>query len=427
MLERRGNEVQKIRLGLHRASTIMEAFGDPHLNVPTIHIAGTNGKGSVAAMTEAILLQGGWKTGMFTSPHLERVEERIRVAGRRISARRMADLATRVRGRETGLLRKGRLDMPLTYFEFVTACAFLHFADQRVDLAVVEVGLGGHLDATNIVAPQVCVVTGVSMDHQTWLGDSLVDIAKEKAGIIKPDCPVISGCRGREVRRVIRRRALESGAPLTEIDRDCFIQILGSHRGRYRFDLKTPHRSYRRLRLSLAGRYQVRNAALAVSAVEALARTFPITVRGVRGALSTTHWPGRLDEYRSFRRTLLEGGHNPEGARELSLYLREHEVDEIHLVFGVMWDKDARTMGARLFPQSRSVHLCPVQNTRSADPSGIAAMHPRFSPRIRIHKDSRGALRAAWRECPEDGLVVVTGSIYLMGELLPLIRTNLKE
>jgi dihydrofolate synthase/folylpolyglutamate synthase len=426
MLERRGNEVQKIRLGLHRASTIMEAFDNPHLKVPTIHIAGTNGKGSVAAMTEAILRQGGWKTGMFTSPHLERVEERIQIANRRISARGMAALATRIRSQEIRLLRGGKLDQRLTYFEFVTACAFLHFAAQRVDLAVVEVGLGGQLDATNIVAPQVCVITGVSIDHQTWLGDNLALISKEKAGVIKPCRPVISGCQGRDVRKVIRSRALQLSAPLMEIDRDCRIEILGFHRGRYRFDLDSPLRAYRRLRLSLAGRYQVRNAALAVSAVEALG-SFPITARGVRTALSNTRWPGRLDEYHSLRRTLLEGGHNPEGARQLREFLQQHEVDEVHLVFGVLWDKDAEKMGRLLFPRARSIHLCPIQNTRSADPAGIAALHSRFRPRIRIHGDSRGALRAAWRECPGDGLVVVTGSLYLLGELLPLIRKHLKE
>jgi len=264
------------------------------------------------------------------------------------------------------------------------------------------------------------------MDHQTWLGDSLAGIAREKAGIIKPGRPVISGCRGTEVRRIIRRKAAEAAAPLTEIDQDCDIQIMGSRRGRYQFDLKTCNRTYRRLRLSLAGRYQVRNAALAISAVDSL-DDISLPVNKVRTALSSTNWPGRMDEYLSTRRTLLEGGHNPEGARELSLYLREHEVDEIHLVFGVMLDKDVRKMGSQLFPQSRSIHLCPVQNTRTANPSVIAAMHARFRTRIRIHGSARSALRAAWRECSKNGLVVVTGSIYLLGELLPYIRKGMKK
>jgi dihydrofolate synthase/folylpolyglutamate synthase len=215
-------------------------------------------------------------------------------------------------------------------------------------------------------------------------------------------------------------------ASLTEIDRDCNIQVLGSQRGRYRFNLETPHRSYRNLRLSLAGRYQVRNAALAICAIEALG-AFPITVQGVRTALQETHWPGRLDEYLSTRRTLLEAGHNPEGALQLRQYLLQHEAGEIHLVFGVMLDKDARKMGELLFPLACSIHLCPLENTRSAAPSAIVGVNSRFSPHIRIHKDSRSALRAAWRECPQDGLVVVTGSIYLLGEVLPLIRANLTK
>jgi dihydrofolate synthase/folylpolyglutamate synthase len=424
MLERRGNEVQKIRLGLHRAATIMDAFGAPHLEIPAIHIAGTNGKGSVAAMTESILQQGGWRTGTFTSPHLERVEERIRVEGRRISARRMAALATEVHREEKGLLERGRLDMPLTYFEFVTACALLHFAAQRVDLAVVEVGLGGQLDATNIVSPRVTVITGVSKDHQRWLGDGLEGIARAKAGIIKPGCPVVSGCRPGVARTIVRRRAVETAAPLTEIDRDCDVRVFGSQRGCYRFDLVTPLGSYRSLRPSLAGRFQVRNAALAVCAVEALGN-FSMKVRGIRAALADVHWPGRMDEYPSIRRTLLEAGHNPEGASELRRFLQEHEKGEIHMVFGVMRDKDIRKIGNLLFPTAQGIQLCPVENARSALPSEVARIHGRYRRKMGLHKNSRCALQAAWRQCPANGLVVVTGSIYLLGELLPLIRSNL--
>jgi len=206
--------VEKIHLGLQRISAVMQSLNHPQARYPSLHIAGTNGKGSVAAMSESILRQAGWKCGLYTSPHLLTIGERIRVGGRQISPRRFADVATRIRQCERSLLRNHALDRRLTYFEFVTACAFLHFAEQAIDVAVIEVGLGGRLDATNIVSSRVCVITGVSHDHQDFLGKTLAKIAAEKAGIIKPGVPVISGCQPQEARRVVRRTARSADAPL---------------------------------------------------------------------------------------------------------------------------------------------------------------------------------------------------------------------
>jgi dihydrofolate synthase/folylpolyglutamate synthase len=410
-----------IHLGLHRTLKVMNALGDPHLSYAVLHVGGTNGKGSVAAMSESILRQAGWKTGLYTSPHLIRIEERIRVRGREISQQRLAALISRIRNTETLLLHAKELERPLTWFEFITCCAFLCFAYEKVDVAVVEVGLGGTLDATNIVQPQVCVITGVSYDHQALLGNTLPRIAGEKAGILKRGAPAITACRSPSALRTIRRIALVTGVRLLEIDKVCTIRIRSRSAGRCTMDLRTPRRAYSGLRLSLAGDHQARNAATAVCAVESL-NSFPVRVSDIRRGLAHTRWPGRLDEYRTRPRTLLEGAHNPEGARWLRAYLESRREQEIHLVFGALRDKDIRRMGRELFPLARSLHLTPLNNQRSADPNRVARMFRKFTSLIRLHGSSRAALRAAWQECSPGGLVVVTGSLYLLGELLPLVR-----
>lgn len=416
----RGNEVQTLHLGLHRTEAMMRALGCPQNRYPAIHIAGTNGKGSVAAMAESILRQAGYVTGLFTSPHLIRVEERLRVNGGQISPARFAAVATEIAQTEETLLEEGGLDRLLTTFEFLTCCAFLHFAKRNVDIAVIEVGLGGKLDSTNVITPEVSVITGVALDHQYLLGNTLTKIAGEKTGIIKEQVPVVSGCCDAAPRRVVRRRAREVRAPLVEACEACEIGITGERHGRYTFDLVTPIRRYRNLRLSLSGAHQVRNASLAVLAIEAL-KGLPVSSRHIRQGLARTLWAGRLDEYRSRRRTLMEGAHNPEGAELLRAHLIRQGEKEVHLVFGAARDKDIRKMTGALFPLASSIHLTPLTNSRSADPAEVARMQKKYRDRMEIHRDMREALVAAWERCSPSGLVVVTGSLYLVGDLLPLV------
>jgi len=421
-LYQRGNEVQGIHLGLHRITAMMRAFGDPQEKMQVLHIGGTNGKGSVAAMSESILRHGGWRTGLYTSPHLVKLEERIRVNGQDISSRRLKAIAMRVVRTESALLAKDLLDRRLSYFEMVTACAFLHFADEKVDIAVMEVGLGGLLDATNIVRPGACIITGVSYDHEDILGHTLTSIAREKAGIIKPGTPVVSGCAAPAARNIVRRKALSLDAPLIEIDSNCTIRFTTERHGRYTVDLQTPRRTYRRLPLGLAGKHQARNAAMAVAALEQL--KLPVRVADIRQGLAKTRWPGRLEEFRARRRTLLEGAHNPEGAKLLREFLRQQHESEVHLVFGALRDKDFRKMSNYLFPLAKSIHVAAPANSRAVDPNEVAAAHSGHRARMRLHQDAREALVAAWEECPRSGLVVVTGSLYLIGELLPVVRKD---
>jgi dihydrofolate synthase / folylpolyglutamate synthase len=420
-LNRRGNEVLGMHLGLHRIQTMMGAMGNPNMKFPALHIAGTNGKGSVAAMSESILRRAGWKTGLYTSPHLVRIEERIKIDGQEISPRTLARLATEIQKAELSLLERGALDRPLTFFEIVTAAAFLCFAQAKVDIAVVEVGLGGLLDATNVVAPQVCIITGISHDHQSFLGTTLAQIAAEKAGIIKPGIPVISGCRGESARRVILQKARAAKSQIYEIDKDCRIQIKGERDGCALINLHTPARDYARMRLSLAGEHQVRNAALAVMAMELL-KDFPVQRVAVRRGLASTIWPGRMDSYRFPRRTLIDGAHNREGAQCLREFLSRSRESEIHLVFAALRDKDIKGMGACLFPLAQSIHLAQLSNARSAHPTEIKEAHRSFHDRIFTYENPQAALKSAWQKCSPRGLVVVSGSLYLIGALLPTIR-----
>jgi dihydrofolate synthase / folylpolyglutamate synthase len=425
-LARRGNEVQVMHLGLHRTLAMMQALGNPNEQFRSIHIAGTNGKGSVAAMVESILNHAGWKTGLYTSPHLVRVEERIRISGRQVSSRAFAALATRIAVAEADLLRSHAMDRGLTTFEFLTCCAFLYFAEKKVDVAVVEVGLGGKLDSTNVIRPEVSVITGISLDHQNYLGNTLAKIAGEKAGIIKEGIPVVSGCCVEAPRRIIRKRAKEAGAPLIEICDDCTITIKRMVRGCRSIDLRTPVRDYRNLHLSLAGEHQTRNAALAVMATENL-KSILVQAQDIRRGLANARWPGRLDEYDSCRRTLMDGAHNPEGSQFLREYLVEQKEKEVHFVFGAVRDKNIKKMGSCLFPLATTIHLAEIANSRSADPSDIVDMHRQFRSRIRIYPNMHQALLAAWKQCSRSGLVVVTGSLYLIGELLPLVQRRCRK
>jgi len=399
----------------------MAALNEPHTSYASIHIAGTNGKGSVAAMTESILRHAGYKTGLYTSPHLVRVEERFRVSGARISARSFARIATKIALTEDVLLRDNRLDRYLTTFELLTCCALLYFAEEKVDIAVIEVGLGGKLDATNVIRPLASIITRIAYDHQNYLGNSLSKIAGEKAGIIKGGAPVISGCRDGIPASVVKSRAKRVRTTLLESFRDSRIGIRGIERRGCRFDLKTPVRIYRNLKIPLAGAYQAENAALAVMAVETL-EAFPAGKAAIRRGLANVQWPGRLDEYRSKRKTLLDGAHNPDAAERLRRYLAGRKEKEIHLVFGAVRDKNIRGIASRLFPLATSIHLTPLSNTRSASPADVAAMAAKYRSRIEIHNNMRNALFSAWKRCSPGGLVLVTGSLYLVGELLPIVQ-----
>jgi dihydrofolate synthase/folylpolyglutamate synthase len=417
-----------IKLGLENITTLCLALGNPQNSFLSIHVAGTNGKGSVSAMLEGVLRGHGLKTGLYTSPHLVRVEERIRVDGRRIGDERFRELLGRLRNVIDDLMAGGGLVYHPTYFEVLTALAFLEFAERQVDVAVLEVGMGGRFDATNVVRPLVSVITTIAKDHQQHLGSTLRQIAFEKAGIIKPGVPVVSGAGGGEARREIRRVARERNAPVTEVfgpgrtletrkTNGGYRSIYSGKAGRYAF---TP---------GLAGRHQGANAAVAIAATEVLStywRSFDKAK--VLKSICEARWEGRLETVRRRPLVILDGAHNVEGVTALARHVREVIGRRVVLVFGAMKDKDLRGMTRILFPVASTIVLTRVPYKRSADPEDLLAAAPPFNGRVLLEPDTRKAVALALSlskkesgthtkgTCPRSP-VVIAGSLFLIGEV----------
>jgi dihydrofolate synthase/folylpolyglutamate synthase len=406
-----------VKLGLENIATLLEALGRPHLGFPSVHVAGTNGKGSVAAMLEGILRAGGYRTGLYTSPHLAGVEERVRVDGQDIGGRTFRALLGRVRDAADGLTASGRLDYHPTYFEALTALAFCHFERRKVDIAVVETGLGGRFDATNVVVPLASVITTVARDHEPQLGTALRSIAFEKAGIIKPGVPVVCGVGAGPAFQEIRRRAVERAAPLIRaLGPGRRLQTRRTARG-YRFLYEGERASYA-FTPALAGRHQGANAAVAIATAEVLGAIWrPVAKAAVLKGLREARWEGRLETVSARPRVVLDGAHNEEGARALAGYIREVLGRRVVLVFAALKDKDIRTMARLLFPRAETLILTGVPGERGAGPAEIAAAAPAFARRARLEPDVASAVRLALEASGGRVPVVIAGSLYLVGEV----------
>lgn len=400
-----------IKLGLDNIHILLDALGRPDRRFPAVHVAGTNGKGSVSAMLEAILRAAGYRTGLYTSPHLVREEERIRIDGECVSARTFAAHLELVKNTIDELTAAGRLAGHPTFFEVLTAVAFLEFSAAEVNVAVLEVGMGGRFDATNVVTPLVSVITTISLDHVKHLGSTLEAIAFEKAGIIKPGVPVVCGVRRGTALREIRLRAAERQAP--------FLRVFGpaarfeAHpaSGRYRFCYKSSRGVYEYVP-GLAGLHQGENGAVAIAAAEVLARVWkpiskPATLRGIR----SVRWEGRLETVSRRPLVLLDGAHNEEGVRSLAAYIRDVIHRPVVLVFAAMKDKDYRLMSRIIFPAARTIILTQVPNKRSALPAEILAVAPSGAAETFIEPDVARAVRLALAESAGRTPVVIAGSL----------------
>ncbi len=394
-----GQELRGVKFDLANVSRLLEELGHPQLSWDSIHVAGTNGKGSVAAMLESVLRVAGYHTGLYTSPHLVRVNERIRVAGREISDADFAAVSENVLGVVERLLAAGALPRHPSFFECLTAIGFEHFRRAGCRIAVLEVGMGGRLDATNVVRPLVSVITPVDFDHEAYLGHALEQIAFEKAGILKEGGVAVSAVQRPEAAAVIERVARE---------RNCRLRMV---------DGGSP------LPTALRGRHQSANAALVVAAVEELRRQgLNISAQALAEGLATVRWPGRLEWLEGRPGLLLDGAHNPAGARALWAYLQESlEGAEWALLFAAMRDKAIAEMADLLFPPARAVVLTRPQQRRAATPEAIAAVAGHLNPCVVQQENVAQALRAARALAGPDGAVVVTGSLYLVGEIRQLV------
>ena len=432
-----GHETLAMKLELGAVRALATACAEPQAKFPAVHIAGTNGKGSTAAMTAAILRAAGLHIGLYTSPHLVAITERIKVDDAEIAPDQFARLATAVRAASEKLVTIGALAAMPTFFEQVTMIAYLYFAERQVDLAVLEVGLGGRLDATNICEPIVTVITPVDFDHEQYLGHTLAEIASEKAGIIKPGVPIIVAPQADEALRAIAARARALPAPLISVADEMraseIFQVEAAapaddieQAGRYHLRYQTARDSYA-ARLSLRGRHQVINALTAIHCAEKLQEAgWPITSTAINQGLQEARWPGRLELLRldpGAAPLLLDGAHNPQAARVLRDFLAEHfPARSLTLIFGAMHDKAITAMTQLLFPLAQQIIVTKVANPRAAAPQTIAEASPERQPDLTMSADVRAALNAALTNTPQDGLICACGSLFLVGEIKALCQ-----
>ncbi|MCY1015173.1 bifunctional folylpolyglutamate synthase/dihydrofolate synthase [Pyxidicoccus sp. MSG2] len=397
-----------IKLGLERVREALEALGHPEQRYPALHVAGTNGKGSTCAFTAAALQAAGHHVGLYTSPHLVRINERIRVDGEDISDEDFGRAILEVLERYPSAVTE-----PMTYFEFGTVVALWHFARVGVDVAVLETGLGGRLDATTAASPVVTAITPVSFDHMEYLGHTLGAIAGEKAGILKPGIPCVVSRQEPEALEAIARKAGALGVPLWVEGRD----FVGEPHPDGTLSYRGPSWSLEGLAVSLRGPHQRQNAAVALACLEALhAHGVAVPLEAARAGLASARWPGRLEEVAGQPPVLLDGAHNPAGVEVLLASLRALYPDRrIHLVFGVVGDKDRGPMMRALFPKCASVQLTPLDTPRSLAPAAYVDEARALCADVAAWSDLDSALAAARRKAGQGDVVLCTGSLFLVG------------
>jgi dihydrofolate synthase/folylpolyglutamate synthase len=404
-----GNEVKTAKLGLERIDVLLEALDNPQRACRIVHVAGTNGKGSTCAMIESGLRAAGYRTGLFTSPHLVEPAERIQVEGKPVDADRFAAAFDRVHACAETLLRQERIDLHPTYFECVTAMALLLFRECGVEFTVLEVGLGGRLDATNVVTPELCVVTPVDFDHEAYLGKSLEAIAGEKAGILKPGVRAVFAWQRPEAADVLEARAAVLGAAVTHSSEVAISGVALHARGSDFLWGDVP------VSCPLAGEHQVENARTAIAALTALG----VAPEAIRQGIAQARWPGRLERVAVNPEIVLDGAHNPASVRALAAYLdRFYDPRRVWLIYGAMRDKAVEEMTAILFPRAAHVIVTAPAQARALRPESIRELADHGD--IRVAADLKAALGLAGEAAREDA-IFVTGSLFLVGEARALI------
>jgi dihydrofolate synthase / folylpolyglutamate synthase len=408
------------KFDLENISLLLERLGRPDRAYPTVHIAGTNGKGSTAAFVERILRDAGFRTGLNTSPHLERINERFRINGEEISDEKFAETFTRIRRTIEELLAEGKLRAHPTYFECVTAMAFEVFAKEHVEFGVIEVGLGGRLDATNIITPAVSVITRIDFDHENYLGHSLAEIAGEKAGILKCEVPAVSAPQMPDAREVLRARAKQLDCPLIETEQ-AFRSGRQCLKGGYMSAVLTEVSTGKEFALSpgLPGRFQLQNALNAVAAATVLnAGGFQISRENIERGVATAVWPGRLEKIHSEPDIYLDGAHNPSAANELTTFLKENFAGRrVILIFGAMRDKALDEITGSLFTQASEVIFTEPDSPRAVSAKQLAEMTGHHANHFTVIREAEAALDAALEKARPADAIFITGSLYLVGQL----------
>jgi dihydrofolate synthase/folylpolyglutamate synthase len=414
-----GHETLTIKLGLRNTELLLQALDNPQHAFAAVQIAGTNGKGSTAAMLESICRAAGIRTGLYTSPHLSSITERIKINGVDISEADFAHYTERVRSASQELVQSNELQALPTFFEQVTAIALHAFREQSIELAILETGLGGRLDSTTAAGASVVGITAIDMDHEEYLGNTIELIAAEKAATIRPNVKVVIGRQRSDVLPVLLARCEEVGVlPVL----DTFVRSF--HEGN-RVTLKTPMKTYANLRLGLSGPHQQENAAIAILLAEQLQPQFDIPRSAIVQGLETVRHPGRLELFELGPDILLDGAHNPAGARSLSNYFEMTSgstSSSVTMIFGAMQEKPLNKLAEILFPWADRLIVTKVKSPRTADLESLVPLAHSFT-RGTVHtaQTAREALELALKLTPPDGLICITGSLYLIGELRPRI------
>jgi len=400
-----------IKFGLSKTSNLLKAFGNPHRGQRYVHIAGTNGKGSVAAMVESILRTSGLKVGLYSSPHLVRFTERFRINGKEIPSETAASLVGELRA----VINPAH---PPTFFEVTTAMGLIYFAREEVDLAVIEVGMGGRLDATNVIRPDVSVITNISLDHQVFLGRTLKEIAREKAGIVKRGISLITAATQPPVLEVFRKTCEDKGAPFWRVGQDIRYRATGDKINYYGFK-----RKLKDLELGLAGSYQHRNAALALGVMELLERRgVHVSKDHIREGLKSAYWPGRLQVVSRDPLLILDGAHNPGAIRYLSEAIRGgFRYKRLILVLGIMADKDVATILRGIVPMANHVVFTRPEYYRAAAPETLMQQALPLGKPGEIQPTLAKAIEKAKRMADRKDLILVTGSLFTVGEAMAIL------
>jgi len=396
--------------GLTQVERILEAIGNPHREVQAIHIGGTNGKGSTAAMMASILQREGYRVGLYTSPHLIRFTERIKVNGKEIEKEEVAALAGWMRER----IEEADITTPFTFFDFTTAMALYYFKQRMVDLAVLEVGLGGRLDSTNIVDPLLSIITNISKDHEAYLGRSILKIAGEKAGIIKKGRPLITAATQPHVLRLFSKVCRERGSQYFRVGKE--FKYVWAEGGDFHYE--GLHRKLWGLHLNLRGSHQIVNATTALGAIEVLEDLgYPVSTDSMVEGLREVNWPGRLEVVASSPKVVLDGAHNPAGALVLRESLKkEFQYQHLILLIGIMKDKDIESILHLLVPLADHIILTKPNNDRAAPPVLLKKALGRDGNRAEIVEDIREAIEKGLSVTGQGDLLCITGSLYTVGE-----------
>ncbi len=406
-----GLESAGIIFGLDNIRSILNAIGNPHEGLRFIHITGTNGKGSVAAMLSSILKDAGYKVGKYTSPHLIRFNERIVVNDKEISNSEVWEIGDYIKGHIEG---QG-IDKRFSYFDFTTAMAFEYFYRKKVDIAVIEVGLGGRLDSTNVITPVLSIITNVEKDHVDYLGSSLEEIAKEKAGIIKKGIPVITGAQGIAL-NVIKKKAMELATPLFRKDYEFSFKKTKEQTLDFSY---MDNKVYEDVFVNLKGDHQLFNASLAVCATLILKeKGLNIHRDAVYSGLARTEWPGRLEIIKGRPEIILDGAHNLHAVKALVTFMKDHYKNrKTILIFGIMADKDYESILKEIIPIANEVIFTKANTKRALSPYELA----NFADTCYITENVLDALKKSKNIVKDDDVILITGSLYIVGEAKKLI------